>query len=150
MLRRAGIAGSLLFSRFYDGHRALFARVMTAGIALALALLVPAAGSVGALFAVCALWGLAATAFNVAFQAEVIRVTDADSAAVAMSIFSGLFNLGIGAGSLAGGMVVTAAGVGAVAPVGALVAACGALCCIVFMRRCSSIAVRSSTTSARA
>ena len=37
--------------------------------------------------------GCCATAFNVAFQAELIKYTPADSSAVAMSIFSGLFNL---------------------------------------------------------
>ncbi|MCI6565901.1 MAG: hypothetical protein MSA17_00915, partial [Collinsella sp.] len=52
-----------------------------------------------------------ATAFNVAFQAELIKYTPADSSAVAMSIFSGLFNLGIGTGTAIGGAVVSGPGI---------------------------------------
>ena len=55
--------------------------------------------------------GCCATAFNVAFQAELIKYTQADSSAVAMSIFSGLFNLGIGTGTAIGGAVVSGPGI---------------------------------------
>lgn len=79
--------------------------------------------------AVCALWGCCATAFNVAFQAELIKCTSADSSAVAMSIFSGLFNLGIGTGTAIGGAVVSGPGIawigfagGAIAVVGVILA----------------------------
>ena len=53
------------------------------------------------------LWGCCATAFNVAFQSEIIKAVENDESSVAMSIFSGLFNFGIGAGSALGGFVVT-------------------------------------------
>lgn len=51
--------------------------------------------------------GASATAFNVAMQSEVINVSTAESTSVAMSVFSGIFNLGIGLGALAGGAVCT-------------------------------------------
>ena len=76
------------------------------GVPVALLLMGPAASSLVTVLAVCALWGCCATAFNVAFQAELIKHTPADSSAVAMSIFSGLFNLGIGTGTAIGGAVV--------------------------------------------
>ena len=81
------------------------------------------------MLAVCALWGCCATAFNVAFQAELIKYTPADSSAVAMSIFSGLFNLGIGTGTAIGGAVVSGPGIswigfagGAITVVGVILA----------------------------
>lgn len=127
----SGIIGSALFSRCYDGHRTAFERIMVFGVALSLALMASVSSAPAAGPAVCALWGLTATAFNVAFQAEVIRLTDPAASAVAMSMFSGLFNLGIGCGSLIGGIVVDHIGIGFVGFVGALFALAGfALHCV--------------------
>ena len=121
----AGFIGSLAFSRFYDGHRLPFIAVSISGVVAALLLLRVAAAGLWLVVAICALWGMCATAFNVAFQAEVIKNADADSSAVAMSIFSGLFNFGIGAGSALGGLVVTYLSVGAIGFVGGAVGALG-------------------------
>src|SRR5699024_10463120 len=57
--------------------------------------------------ALCVVWGVAVTAFNVAFQAETIRTVPEHAAPVAMSIFSGIYNVGIGCGALFGGAVCT-------------------------------------------
>ena len=131
----AGIVGSFLFSRFYDGHRVGFVRIMVFGVAAALALMGMAVFGPAAAFGVCALWGVCATAFNVAFQAEIIHVTKADESAVATSIFSGLFNLGIGCGSWFGGMVTTVAGLSLVGPVGAAFALVGFVLCMTLLGR---------------
>lgn len=48
---------------------------------------------------------MSATAFNVAMQSEIITDTPAAQTSVAMSIFSGIFNFGIGTGALIGGLV---------------------------------------------
>ena len=129
----AGIVGSMLFSRCYDGHRAGFVRLMTLGVAAALLLMLPAAGVMPLVFGVCALWGLCATAFNVSFQAEIIRVTPPAASAVAMSIFSGLFNLGIGCGTWIGGSVSACIGIAYVGAAGGVVALAGAMICWVAM-----------------
>ena len=63
--------------------------------------------------------------FCVALQSILINITEKDQASVAMSIYSGLFNLGIGAGSAIGGATVTQLGVGAVGLVGGVIAAVG-------------------------
>ncbi len=89
----SGLLGSWLFGRLFDGHRFPFLAITLSGVPVALLLMGPAASSLVTVLAVCALWGCCATAFNVAFQAELIKHTPADSSAVAMSIFSGLFNL---------------------------------------------------------
>lgn len=119
----AGILGSMLFSRLYDGRSQLFLALSIAGVVVALALLRVVAGSVPAVLAVFMLWGCCGTAFNVAFQAEIIKGVEEDESSVAMSIFSGLFNFGIGAGSALGGVVVTSVSIEAIGLVGAVVVA---------------------------
>ena len=126
----AGLVGSWLFARLFDGHRRAFLSATMVGISVALLLLGPLSGLMAGPFAVCALWGASATAYNVAAQAEIIRVTSEEASPVAMSAFSGLFNVGIGAGSLAGGVVCDTVGVGSVGLVGGVIAALGAAFCL--------------------
>ncbi len=121
----AGLLGSVSFSRFFDGHRRGFLAMMLSGVPVSLLLMRAAAAAPALIFAVCVLWGLSATAFNVAFQAQIIEFASADASAVAMSIFSGLFNLGIGCGTAIGGAVVAQGAIGAIGYVGAGVAAVG-------------------------
>lgn len=127
----AGLVGSGLFARFFDAHRRPFLTATMLGMAAALLLLLPLAGVPAGPFAVCVIWGVSATAYNVAAQAEVIRSTSQAATPVAMSVFSGLFNVGIGTGSIVGGLVCDAAGPAGVGLVGGAVAAAGALYCLV-------------------
>ena len=118
----SGLLGSWLFGRLFDGHRFPFLAITLSGVPAALLLMAPAASALVLVLAVCALWGCCATAFNVAFQAELIKYTPADSSAVAMSIFSGLFNLGIGTGTAIGGAVVSGPGIAWIGFVGGAIA----------------------------
>ncbi|MBS5450665.1 MAG: MFS transporter [Coriobacteriia bacterium] len=119
----AGIVGSLLYARFYDGHRRLFILGSLAGIMVPLLVLLPAAKlGVGAVLVVCVIWGMCATAFNVAFQGVMVGITTTETAAVAMSIYSGIFNLGIGLGTAIGGGVSSAASVSLIGFVGGAIA----------------------------
>lgn len=127
----AGLVGSGLFARFFDAHRRPFLTATMLGMAAALLLLLPLAGVPAGPFAVCVIWGVSATAYNVAAQAEVIRTTSQAATPVAMSVFSGLFNVGIGTGSIVGGLVCDAAGPAGEGLVGGAVAAAGALYCLV-------------------
>lgn len=83
----AGIFGSMLFARYYDRRPARFVAAVVVGIALLLLLLRSAAFDRYVVMALCIVWGIAVTAFNVAFQAETIRYAPEDAAPVAMSIF---------------------------------------------------------------
>ncbi len=123
----AGLLGSISFSRFFDGHRFGFLAVVLSGVAASLLLMHVASISLVTVLAVCVLWGLCGTAFNVAFQAEVIAYTTQESSAVAMSIFSGLFNLGIGCGTAIGGTVVARHGIALIGYVGGAIAVAGVL-----------------------
>ena len=122
----AGVIGSFLFARFYVGKRRRYwyIRVSLAGVALALALMMPAAlGGMGSVLAVFVLWGICGVSFNVAYQSEILRFAPPHAAAVATAIYSGIFNLGIGGGSAVGGAVSTAFGMGSVCFAGALIGA---------------------------
>lgn len=103
----AGILGSFAFSKFYAKNPSAFTGTVIFGIFACLSLLSPFSFNAYTVILLCALWGVTVTAFNVAMQAEVINNTPQNATSVAMSIFSGIFNLGIGCGTLAGGAVCT-------------------------------------------
>ena len=123
----AGLLGSFLFSKFYDKYRHGFLRTVMISLAVELLLLLPAAGQPGFIMALCALWGITVLVFNVSFQSETIRCTDEQSSSVAMSIFSGIFNFGIGAGSFLGGIVCDKGQISHIGFVGAAFAAVSVL-----------------------
>lgn len=103
----AGILGSVLFSKFYPRLGKKFISISLAGLIVSAFLLLPASGGIAAAILVCAFMGMSATAFNVAMQSEIISDSEESQTTVAMSIFSGIFNLGIGTGALIGGSVCT-------------------------------------------
>ena len=83
----------------------------------------------------CAVWGMFATTFSIAYQSEIIRCCDKDSSTVAMSIFSGIFNLGIGSGTALGGAVVSGVGIGFIGIVGGVIALGSLLLCVLTVLR---------------
>ena len=101
----AGIIGSMLFSKYFPKYRFKFINVTLLGLIGGVVLLLPSAFSVPVTIAVCTIIGMSATAFNVAMQSEIITDTPQSQTSVAMSIFSGIFNFGIGTGALIGGLV---------------------------------------------
>lgn len=103
----SGMLGSISFSKYYMANRRRFMFVMTIGPALCLLLLQVAAASLLAVVVVCIMWGAMATAFNIAFQDNTIRFAPENATSIGMSIFSGIFNLGIGSGAYVGGLVVS-------------------------------------------
>ena len=131
----AGLAGSLLFARLDNVTLATFARFACAGIAASLLMMAAAAaGGEVASCAVCVLWGLAASLFNVTFNAAVIKCSPEGASSVAMSMYSGLYNLGIGTGTWLGGVVTANAGIELIGYVGGALAVAGfAYCCARFV-----------------
>ena len=129
----AGLFGSFLFSKFYDKYRRGVLRTVMAALVVELLLLLPAAGKPGFMMALCALWGITVLMFNVSFQSETIQCTDEQSSSVAMSIFSGIFNFGIGAGSFLGGIVCDKGQISHLGFVGAVFAAISLLFFLICM-----------------
>ena len=103
----AGLLGSYLFSKFYEDHHFVFVQTVLFGFVGALAILYPASINMYTIILVCAVWGIAAMAFQVCFQAQIIGCVSTAASSVAMAIFSAIFNLGIGSGTGLGGMVYT-------------------------------------------
>ena len=143
----SGMLGSWLFSRYYPRNRYRFIGLMASGIAMLLLLLRLSALSVVTVVVLCVLWGLISTAFNVAFQDCTIRYAPADATAVAMSIYSGIFNLGIGTGAFIGGLVCTYSSIANIGYAGGMVAVLTLVyCCCRFFRNMRKADKASTTT----
>lgn len=126
----AGLLGSFLFSRLYDRHRYAFIRFIIASVAVALLCLRVASISLYLVILVCVLWGMAVTAFNVAFQAETIKAVPEEASAVAMSLFSGIFNLGIGCGTWLGGTICSQFSIANIGYAGGIIGVLAVLYCV--------------------
>ena len=130
----AGLGGSYLFSRYYDDHRYAFVQTVMIGVVAALLLLYPASVNMYTVILVCAGWGLAIMAFQVSFQAELIGCVSAAASSVAMAIFSGIFNLGIGCGTWFGGTVYTKISLKDIGFAGGVIVAVATLICMARFR----------------
>lgn len=119
----SGMLGSYVFSSFYNRNIYRFVGWSCTTLAVALLLIHVASAATPTMIAVCVLWGMISTAFNVAFQDCIIRYSAADAAAVATSIYSGIFNLGIGTGAFVGGLVCTYASIDYIGYAGGAIAA---------------------------
>lgn len=102
-----GIAGSVAFSKFYARQPYRFMDAVILLVVLCLGSMQLAAGASWAMVLLCALWGAAAIAFNVVLQSEIITNSPRQATSVSMAIFSGIYNLGIGGGTVAGGAICT-------------------------------------------
>ena len=116
----AGIVGSMVFTKYYDRSRFGFIILALGGLCTCLFVLRISATAMIAVMVVCALWGFFATMFNVSFQNEAIRASPSDATAIAMSMFSGIYNVGIAMGSLIGGTVTEMMSVGMIGYVGGM------------------------------
>lgn len=129
----AGLLGSYLFSHLYNAHRYSFLPVSIGFLMLSLFLLLPASGHLFSILPLTVLWGISVTAFNVTGQAEVIQSTDSATAPVAMSILSGIYNLGIGSGTWIGGLICSYLSIAYIGYLGAALAFLSLLFCFFFM-----------------
>lgn len=108
----SGMLGSIAFSKYYMANPRRFILAVTLGPALCMMMLQAATAGMAYTLAVCILWGAMATAFNIAFQDNTIRFAPENATSIGMSIFSGIFNLGIGSGAYVGGLVVSRLSIG--------------------------------------
>lgn len=118
----AGTLGSIIFSRYYNRQPQAFITQSIAVVGTSLLLLCLSSLSLVTVTAVCIAWSAAATAFNVAFQDSIIKRASEEATAIAMSIFSGIFNLGIGMGAFIGGIVCTHSSIAHIGYVGGFIA----------------------------
>ena len=127
-----GIVGSVLFSWMGMKFPRGFLVAAIAVLALSLLLLVVSSAHVWSLYLQSAIWGVAMICFALSMQSKVLRLAP-DATDVAMSMFSGIFNIGIGGGALLGSIVSQTAGMGQIGYVGGVLIALGAAGCAFMM-----------------
>ncbi|EDT6509268.1 sugar transporter [Salmonella enterica subsp. enterica] len=104
ILGGAGIIGSLVFGKLGNHHASLLVSIAIALLVVCLLLLLPAADSEAHLALLSIFWGIAIMVIGLGMQVKVLALAP-DATDVAMALFSGIFNIGIGAGALAGNQV---------------------------------------------
>lgn len=124
-----GIIGSYFFAKYFDRHQFTFIRFAVAGISIFTLLLLPSAFNKATSILICILWGLAINSYNLSFQSEILQVAP-HGTAIAMSIYSGIYNVGIGAGALVGGNVCSYMGISNIGFVGGAIGLVASAYCI--------------------
>ena len=128
----AGFAASYLFGKWFAKSQRLFMLGAVAVILLSALLLLPLASFPYAVYALVFIWGVAIVIVSLGMVSKVLAFAS-DAADVANSIYSGLYNVGIGGGALLGHYVTVWFGLSNIGIAGALLAAAGlAVCGLLF------------------
>lgn len=130
-----GLFGSFLYARCFEKKPIAFIRIIALAMTAALFLLDPAARHGLLVLPLCAFWGIAVTAFNVTMQGETIHVAPGKAAPVATAIYSGIYNLGISAGSWIGGLVAANGAIHMIGYAGGLLGVLAVLFCFLVFTR---------------
>ncbi|EAW1232338.1 sugar transporter [Salmonella enterica] len=125
ILGGAGIIGSLVFGKLGNRHASSLVSIAIALLVVCLLLLLPAADSEAHLAILSIFWGIAIMVIGLGIQVKVLALAP-DATDVAMALFSGIFNIGIGAGALVGNQVSLHWSMSAIGYIGAI-PACAAL-----------------------
>ena len=128
----AGFAASYLFGKWFAKSQRLFMLGAVAVILLSALLLLPFASFPYAVYALVFIWGVAIVIVSLGMVSKVLSFAS-DATDVANSIYSGLYNVGIGGGALLGHYVTVWFGLSNIGIAGALLAAAGlAVCGLLF------------------
>ncbi|EAW3205481.1 sugar transporter [Salmonella enterica] len=125
ILGGAGIIGSLVFGKLGNRHASSLVSIAISLLVVCLLLLLPAADSEAHLAILSIFWGIAIMVIGLGMQVKVLALAP-DATDVAMALFSGIFNIGIGAGALVGNQVSLHWSMSAIGYIGAI-PACAAL-----------------------
>lgn len=128
----AGFAASYLFGKWFAKSQRLFMLGAVAVILLSALLLLPFASFPYAVYALVFIWGVAIVIVSLGMVSKVLAFAS-DATDVANSIYSGLYNVGIGGGALLGHYVTVWFGLSNIGIAGSLLAAAGlAVCGLLF------------------
>ncbi len=129
-----GILGCYLFARDNGRHPTAMFAAPIALTAACLLLLRPAAAAPALLLALCAVWGIAMAAFNLTLQYRVVQAAP-EATDIAMSMQSGIYNIGIGAGAFLGGLTADGPGLATIGFVAGGIAAAASLWSLYYLKR---------------
>lgn len=116
----AGIVASVLFGRYYEKLGDRFIVIAFGGMLVALAALAPMSQIQTVWTVLIFMWGVSLTALALSLQIRVLKLAP-KATDVAMSIFSGIFNVGIGGGAMVGGLMIAGFGLPMIGYMGALI-----------------------------
>ena len=118
LLGAAGIAGSIIGGKFAEKYERASIAVPLAALCLCLILLPQVSRGLLTACLLCFIWGTAMTVVALTFQIRVLTCSP-DAADIAVAIYSGTFNIGIGGGALIGSQVFSHGGVALIGYAGA-------------------------------
>lgn len=130
----AGFLGSYLFGKFGARYPKVAIPFSSLCLAISMLLLLPLAQDLISLNMLSLFWGMGIIGLSLALQAKVLNLAS-DATDVAMAIYSGLYNVGIGGGALLGGWVTVHYGLSHIGFVGGLVAVFGMVLALVLVQR---------------
>ncbi|WP_109859422.1 sugar transporter [Aggregatibacter segnis] len=122
----SGIIASLLFNHFYQRSPTVFLLTSMGILMLSLVLLLPLSENQFSMFLLAFIWGIGISGIGLSLQVRVLQLAS-DATDVAMAIYSGLYNIGIGGGALFGNQVMQHLGLANIGFSGAVFAAMGLL-----------------------
>ena len=129
----AGFAASYLFGKWFAKSQRLFMLGAVTVILLSALLLQPFAAFPYAVYALVFIWGVAIVIVSLGMVSKVLAFAS-DATDVANSIYSGLYNVGIGGGALLGHYVTTWFGLSNIGIAGALLAAAALAVCSLLVK----------------
>lgn len=132
----AGFAASYIFGKWFAKFRRAFLLGAVSVIAASAALLLPLAHLPAAVYALVFVWGVAIVVISLGMVSRVLDFAS-DATDVANSIYSGLYNVGIGGGALLGHYVTQYAGISRIGFAGMLLAVGGVAVCAL-LNRCGN------------
>ncbi|SDD92042.1 sugar transporter [Paraburkholderia lycopersici] len=121
----AGIPAAVCFNRLYPKQPGQFLQASVVALCGCLFVLFPCVLNIVTLSLQTLVWGGAVVCFGLAMQAWVLKLAP-EAADLAVSIYSGLYNVGIGAGALLGNHIANGFGVSWVGTFGGVVGGLGA------------------------
>ena len=132
----AGFAASYLFGKWFAKHPRAFLLTSVSVILASTLCLLPLAVYPIAVYALVFVWGIAIVVLSLGMVSKVLNFAS-DATDVANSIYSGLYNVGIGGGALLGHYVTVWAGISNIGFAAAILAAAGLGVCrmLVEMRK---------------
>ncbi len=134
VLGGAGIIGSVVFSKLGNQYASTLVSGAIAIVLACLLLLYPSSHSASMLIVMSLFWGMAMMVIALGLQVKTLALAP-DATDVAMALFSGIFNIGIGAGALLGNKVSLHMSMADIGYVGAIPALAALVLSVVVFRR---------------